>query len=283
MAWFYERLYPDVQLGIQGKIIYQKKTPYQDLKIYDTPRLGRMLTLDGTVQTTEKDEFIYHEMLTHPLLLSHPAPQKVLVIGGGDGGVVREVLKHKTVDKVYLVEIDDSVIKNSEKYLPSICKGGALSENNRRLKIIVDDGAAFIQNTQERFDLCLIDSPDPMGVARALFSRKFYQNVFAILTAQGMMIRQTGSTMWQPEEVRHNYNIVRKIFSFVTVQLAAIPTYVGGFFSFIIASKEIDINEISCEEIAGRYQKLKLRTQYYNPQIHFASRQLPNYLRSIIK
>lgn len=283
MSWFYEKLYPDVKLGIQGKIVYQKKTPYQDLKIYDTPRLGRMLTLDGTVQTTEKDEFIYHEMMSHPLLLTYPAPQKVLVIGGGDGGVVREVLKHKTVKEVYLVEIDGSVIKNSEQYLPSICKGGALSEHNRRVKIVVDDGAGFIRNTKEKFDLCLIDSPDPIGVARVLFSRRFYQDIFSILTAQGMMIRQTGSTMWQPDEIRHNYKIVKKIFPFVTVQLAAIPTYIGGFFSFVIASKEIDMERVSYEEIEERYQRAKLRTKYYNPQIHFASRKLPNYLRSIVQ
>jgi spermidine synthase len=121
-VWFYESLYPDIKIGIKGKIVYKKKTPYQDLRIYQTPRFGRMLTLDGAIQTTQNDEFIYHEMLTHPLLLSHPDAKNVLVIGAGDGGVLREVLKHK-VKQVILVEIDSDVIELSKKYLPTISKG----------------------------------------------------------------------------------------------------------------------------------------------------------------
>ncbi|MBL7132363.1 MAG: polyamine aminopropyltransferase [Candidatus Omnitrophica bacterium] len=278
--WFYERLYPDIKIGVKGKLIYKKKTPYQDLRIYKTPRFGNMLTLDGTIQTTAKDEFIYHEMLTHPLLLSCPNPKKVLVVGAGDGGILREVLKHK-VEKVYIVEIDNEVIRTSKRYLPSI-NDGAFARN-RRVEIIIDDGAKFIQRTGEKFDIAIVDSPDPLGVARVLFSKKFYKNINSVLTDKGMMIRQTGSTMLQPEEIKQNYRIMKQVFPYVSVQLAAIPTYIGGFFSFLIASKKINPEKVSFGKIQQRYKKLNLKTKYYNPQIHFASRKLPNYLRSIIR
>lgn len=278
--WFYERLYPDIKIGVKGKLIYKKKTHFQDLRIYKTPRFGNMLTLDGAIQTTAKDEFIYHEMLTHPVLLSCPNPKKVLVVGAGDGGILREVLKHK-VEKAYIVEIDNEVIRTSKRYLPSI-NDGAFARN-RRVEIVIDDGAKFIQRTGEKFDVVIVDSPDPLGVARVLFSKKFYKNINSVLTDKGMMIRQTGSTILQPEEIKQNYRIMKQVFPYVSVQLAAIPTYIGGFFSFLIASKKINPEKVSLGKIQQRYKKLNLKTKYYNPQIHFASRKLPNYLRSIIR
>ena len=274
--WLYETLYPDVKLGIRGKLIYKKKTPYQDLRIYDTPRFGKTLILDGAIQTTERDEFIYHEMLTHPPLLAHPGPEKVLVIGAGDGGVLREVLKHG-IKKVYLVEIDSEVIRVSKRYLPSLSNGAF--GKDKRVKIIIDDGAKFIQDTKERFDIVIVDSPDPLGVARVLFSRKFYRNIFSVLSDKGMAIRQSGSTILQPKELRQNYRLMKQVFPYVSVQLAAIPTYIGGFFSFLIGSKKINPEEVSYDKISKRYRKLKLRTKYYNPDIHFASTKLPTYLR----
>ena len=226
------------------------------------------------------NEFIYHEMLTHPLLLTCPSPQKVLVIGAGDGGVLREVLKHK-VKKVTLVEIDGEVIQTSKRYLPSISKG-TLAEN-KRVKIIIDDGAKFIQETKERYDTVIVDSPDPVGVAKVLFSKKFYKDIFSILTDKGMLIRQTGSTMLQPEEIRQNYKIMKQVFPYVSIQLAAIPTYIGGFFSFLIGSKKINPEEVSYRKIQNRYKKLNLKTNYYNPEIHFASKKLPNYIKKIVQ
>jgi spermidine synthase len=273
--WFYETLYPDIKLGLKGKLIYKKKTPYQDLKIYETPRFGKVLVLDGVVQTTEKDEFIYHEMLTHPVLLAHPKPEKILIIGAGDGGVLREVLKHKKIKKVCMVEIDKAVISASQKYLPSISQGAF---RDRRAKIIIDDGAKFIRETKEKFDIVIIDSPDPIGVAKVLFSKKFYQNIFSILKSEGMTIRQTGSTILQPREVKDNYKLLAKVFPVVVVQIAAIPTYIGGFFSFCIASKKINPFSIPYKKLLAKYNQLNLKTKYYNPQIHFASAKSPNYM-----
>lgn len=274
--WTFETLYPDIKLGFKGKLIHKKKTPYQDLKIYQTRRFGKILILDGNTQTTEKDEFIYHEMMTHPVLLAHPKPEKVLIIGAGDGGILREILKYPTVKKISMVELDEEVILTSKKYLPSISNG---SFKDKRAKIIIADGANFVSQTKEKFDLAIIDSPDPVGPAKVLFSKKFYQNIFSVLNADGIMIRQTGSTMWQPKEVKANYKLLSAIFTFCAIQLAAIPTYAGGFFSFVIASKKINPAAAPYIKIAQKYKKLRLKTKYYNPQIHFSSLQLPNYLK----
>lgn len=277
--WFFESLYPDIKIGIKGKIVYKKKTSYQDLRIYDTPCFGRMLTLDGAVQTTQKDEFIYHEMLTHPLLLTHPKPEKVLVIGAGDGGVLREVLKHK-VKQVVLVEIDKAVIDLSRKYLPTLSKGAF---TDKRVKIVIDDGAKFIRQTRDKFDIAIIDSPDPVGPARVLFSTKFYRDIYAVLKRDGIMIRQTGSSILQLNEIKENYRILAKIFPVVIPQVAAIPTYIGGFFTFLIGSKKINPAKISAKNMADKYKRAKLKTDYYNPEIHFASLQIPNYVRRVVK
>ena len=277
--WFYETLHEDIKLGFKGKQICSKKTAYQSCKIYETPRFGQMLILDGAIQTTEKDEFIYHEMLTHPLLLTHPKPEKVLIIGAGDGGILREVLKHR-VKEVTLVEIDEEVINFSKKHLPSLNNG---SFNDRRAKVIIGNGAKYIQETKEKFDIVIIDSPDPIGPAKILFSKGFYKNVFSILNNNGLMIRQTGSTILQLDILKKNHQILKSIFPYITIQIAAIPTYIVGFFSFIIASKSINLQKQSYQTISKRYSNLNLNTKYYNPDIHFASTKLPNYIGGAIK
>ena len=276
--WFYESLYPDIKIGVKGKIIHRKKTPYQDMQLYSTPRFGKMLTLDGAIQTTEADEFIYHEMLTHPAMITHPNPKNILIIGGGDGGALREVLKYK-IKKVYLVEIDKDVINISKKYLDKICQK---SFHDKRLNIVIDDGAKFIKNTKERFDIVIVDSPDPIGPAKILFSKSFYSRVNSILTSKGIMIRQSGSTTLQADELKSNYKMLKKIFPVVEVQLAAIPTYIGGFFSFIIASKGTNPKKLNVKDIKRRINKLRLRTKYYNPEVHTGSMGLPGYVRRLL-
>ncbi|MCK5083205.1 MAG: polyamine aminopropyltransferase [Candidatus Omnitrophica bacterium] len=277
--WIYETLYPDIKIGLKGKLLYKKKTSYQDMQIYDTQRFGKLLLLDGAIQTTEKDEFIYHEMITHPVLFMHPKPENILVIGGGDGGVLREVLKHR-VKKVILVEIDEKVIKFSERYFPSLSKGAF---RNSRVKIVIEDGAKFIRETKEKFDIVIVDSPDPVGVAKVLFSRKFYKGIFPILKEKGIMIRQTGSTVIQDGVLKKNYKILKQVFPYVATQIMAIPAYIGGFFSLTIASKSIDPQQVSYKTVFKKYERLKLKTKYYNPRIHFASMQLPNYVKEELK
>ena len=274
--WCTETLYPDVKISLKGKLLYKEKTPYQDLKIYKTERFGNLLLLDGAIQTTEKDEFIYHEMLTHTVMLIHPQPKRILIIGGGDGGILKEVIKYKDVESIYLVEIDKRVIEISQKYLKTICQNAF---EDKRVNIIIEDGAKFVKKTKEKFDIVIVDSPDPIGVAKVLFSSKFYKNIFNCLEKDGLMIRQTGSTILQKSELEENWKILNKIFPYVWIHLIATPTYIGGFFSLTVASKKIDLFKIDIDKLEKKFNRLKIKTKYYNPYLHIASSVLPEYIR----
>jgi spermidine synthase len=278
--WIYETLYPDIKVGLKGNLIYKKKSRFQDLRIYKTERFGNVLVLDGAIQTTQKDEFIYHEMMSHTLMLLHPKPERILIIGGGDGGILREVLKYKSVKKAYLVEIDRQVIELTKKYLKSICKN---SFSDKRTKIVLDDGAKFLHETDKKFDIVIVDSPDPVGVAKTLFSKKFYKDINSVLTDNGFMIRQTGSTILQPHGLKDNCKILKTIFPHVWPHMTAIPTYIGGFFSLTAAGKATDISDVSIDILEKRYKKNKLKTQYYNPYLHIGSVLLPEYVNRSIR
>jgi len=275
--WFYETLFPLARLGLKvKKTLVSNKSLYQEIRVLDTYEFGRALVLDGVVQTTEADEFIYHEMLTHLPLLSHPRPERVLIIGGGDGGILREVLKHP-VKEVFLVEIDEKVIKYSKTYLGSICGN---SFEDRRANIVIDDGANFIRKCEGNFDVAIIDSSDPAGPASVLFSSEFYRNAFNALTpGEGIFVQQTGSTFLQPKELPYVYKRLKKIFPFVAAFLAAVPTYIGGFFGLVLASKGINPLKVRLSEIEKKYKKFRLNTKYYTPQIHFSSFVLPTYIK----
>lgn len=280
-TWFYESLFPSVKLGLKVKqTLVSNKSQYQKINILDTYEFGRVLVLDGVVQTTERDEFIYHEMLTHLPMLSHPCPERVLIIGGGDGGILREVLKYP-VKEVFLVEIDKKVIEFSKTHLSAICRN---SFNDRRANIIINDGVNFVKEGKGKFDVMIVDSSDPIGPAQVLFSSKFYRDVFNKLShGDGILAQQTGSPFLQREELPHVYRRLKKIFPFVTTFSTAVPTYIGGLFSFVFASKGINPMKIRLSEIEKRYRKLKLKTRYYNPKIHHSSFALPTYIREAVE
>jgi len=280
-TWFYESLFPSVKLGLKVKeTLVSKKSAYQKINILDTYEFGKVLVLDGIVQTTEADEFIYHEMLTHLPMLSHSHPKRVLIIGGGDGGVLREVLKHP-VKEVFLVEIDEKVIELSKTYLSAICRN---SFADRRANIIIDDGVNFIKECKGKFDVTIIDSSDPIGPSKVLFSSKFYRDAFnALSNGEGIFAQQTGSPFLQREELPYVYKRLKKIFPFVATFLTAVPTYVGGFFSFVFASKGIDPLNIHLAQLEKRYRKFKLKTRYYNPEIHLASFALPTHIKETVE
>ena len=275
--WFSETLHPSVRQTLKIKeILYSGKTPFQRVQILDTEQFGKALILDGVVQTTEKDEFIYHEMMTHAPLFSHPNPKRVLVIGGGDGGIVREVLKHP-VEEVYLVEIDEQVITLSKKYLGAICKGVF---RDSRTRVRVEDGAKFIMEQTNPFDIVIIDSTDPIGPAKALFSKKIYQTIKRILNPQGILVRQTGSTVFQPNEWVENYRQLKGFFSQVHPFVITVPTYIGGLFSLVFASNRINPFALDLAMLKARYGELQLKTRYYNPEIHQSCFWLPEYMKS---
>lgn len=276
-TWFSEVLHPAVRQALRvKKVLYAGKTPFQKVQILSTDQFKRTLILDGVVQTTEKDEFIYHEMMVHVPLFSHPNPKRVLIIGGGDGGILREVLKHP-VEEVYLVEIDEQVITLSKKYLKAICQNAF---SDPRAKVRVEDGAKFIAQQGQPFDVIIVDSTDPIGPAKVLFSRKFYQGVKQLLTGGGIMVRQTGSTIFQDKEWLENCHQAIGFFTHVHPYLIAVPTYIGGFFSLLFASDQVDPFALDLLLVKARYGELQLKTRYYNPQTHQSCFRLPEYMES---
>jgi len=274
--WVVEKLFPDIQTAYQLKArLHGEDTPFQSMKIVDSVRFGKMLLLDDVVQTTEADEFIYHEMMAHIPLFALQKPENVLIIGGGDGGILREVLKHTSVKKATMVEIDGRVVEFSKKHLSSICKKAF---SDKRTNLVIDDGAAFVRNTKEKYDAVIVDSSDPIGPATVLFTKEFYGNVKKILTPKGIMVRQSGSTFYQPKELRENFALLKKIFKYNAPCVFAVPTYVGGFFCLTFSSLGTDPLKAQERNIAKRFSALNLKTQYYNPGIHVASFKAPEYV-----
>lgn len=216
--------------------LVRKQTKYQDLAIVDTYAFGRMLVLDGIVQTTIKDEFVYHEMITHIPLFTHPNPQKVLVVGGGDGGAVREILKHKSVKKVVLCEIDECVIDECKKFLPEISS----SLDDPKCEIFIGDGIKYVHEHKNEFDVIIVDSTDPFSIAEGLFGGSFYKEIYDCLTDDGIFIAQTETPFYLPQVVKKVFNDAKAFFPITKLFMAAIPTYPSGYWSFTIGSKRYD-------------------------------------------
>lgn len=283
MQWFYDS-YPPFYGFRTGhkikKLIYQKKTPYQQIKIFDTETFGRVFTLDRATQLTERDEFIYHEMLVHPAMLNHPNPKKVLIIGGGDGGALRECLKYESVSEVYLVEIDKEVIKAAGKYLRFVHRN---SFNDKRAKIVVEDGFKFLTKGKYKnfFDIVIVDctDPDPKNIALVLFKEKFYKAIFNSLKKEGILIYQSGSLFFTPKGYWDIYKKIKKIFPFAGIYWTVVPSYPGAIWGFTYGSKKIDFKKINLTQLGKKYKKLKLKTEFYNPQVHQNSFYLPNFVK----
>lgn len=255
------------------KTIYTEQTEFQHLAIIETEEFGKALVLDGVIQTTERDEFIYHEMITHPALMSHPYPAKVLVIGGGDGGTVRELLKYETIQQVDLVEIDEKVIWAGREFLPDI--SGGLSDT--RVNIFIEDGLKFTKKKHNYYDIVIIDSSDPVGPAVELFSEGFYREVYNSLKDDGMMVAQTESPQFNAELLSEVNKRVSGIFPITRPYLTSIASYIGGFFTFTVGSKKYDPLTVTVEEEKIKIMDLK----YYNPDIHKACFALPNFVRQL--
>lgn len=253
--------------------LVRKKTEFQDLAIVDTYALGRMLLLDGIVQTTIKDEYVYHEMITHIPLFTHPNPKKVLVVGGGDGGAIREILKHKSVEKAVLCEIDKVVIEECKKFLPEI----SCALENPRCEIFIGDGIKYVHEHKNEFDVVIVDSTDPFGAAEGLFGGSFYKEIFECLTEDGIFIAQTETPFYLPEVVKRVYTDAKAVFPITKLFMAGIPTYPSGYWSFTIGSKKYDPENVDLSN------KLELDTKYYTKKLHQACFVLPKFVEDLTK
>ncbi|NFE66672.1 polyamine aminopropyltransferase [Clostridium sporogenes] len=255
------------------KTLLNKKTPFQELTIVKSKTLGNMLLLDGIVQTTEKDEYVYHEMITHIPLFTHPNPKKVLVVGGGDGGTIREVLKHPSVEKAVLCEIDEEVIKASKEFLPTI----SCALDNPKCEIFIGDGIKYVHEHKNEFDIIIVDSTDPFGAAEGLFGGSFYKEIYQALTDKGIFVAQTETPFYLPEVVKKVYDDARTIFPITKLFMAAIPTYPSGYWSFTIGSKKLD------PATADLSNTIDIETKYYTKALHKASFVLPKFVEDLIE
>jgi len=249
------------------RLLLSEKTPFQKMEIYETASHGRVLLLDGLVQTTEKDEFFYHEMLVHPAMTSHPRPRDVLIIGGGDGGALREVLRYP-IRSSLLVEIDARVIEVCRKYFPGL----ATSFGNKRAEILVDDGSRFIRETDLRFDVVLVDSSDPVGPSAVLHQKAFYVALKRCLRPGGIIAAQAGAPLFHLEHLRKKRLFLKMLFSFALYYLGPVPTYPGGLWCYVFLSDQVDPRK-------GPRKNVPRKLKYYNADVHHGAFALPEFLK----
>jgi len=288
-TWFSESLYPNFykQSIKKDKELISKQTKFQKLEIFYNSFFGKVLTLDDIVQTTEEDEFFYHEMFVHVPLFTYAAskkqkPEKVLIIGGGDGGILREVLKHRSVSQAVMIELDEEVTRACEEHMPNLNKG-AFKDKRADVKFI--DGIEYVKNavqSGQKFDIILVDSTDPIGAAEPLFTEEFYSNCNAILNEGGILSTQSGVPFFQKSEMQNVKQKLNNIFKVATFFVVPVPTYVGSFMVLSYASSvnplDFSINDYQSVFAEAKIENLK----YYNPEIHFSSFLLPNYIKQSI-
>lgn len=272
--WFTEK--QTEHFGITARItrtLHTEQTPFQKLDMVETAEFGNMLILDGMVMTTQKDEFVYHEMVAHVPLFTHPKPENVLVVGGGDGGVIREVLKHPSVKKATLVEIDGKVIEYSKKYLPEIA--GKLDDP--RVEVKVDDGFMHIAQSENEYDVIMVDSTEPVGPAVSLFTKGFYAGIANALKEDGMFVAQTDNPWFKADLIRNVYRDVKEIFPITRLYTANIPTYPSGLWTFTLGSKKYDPLAVSDDRFHD------IDTKYYTKELHKACFVLPKFVADLVK
>ncbi|MEX2642443.1 MAG: polyamine aminopropyltransferase [Acetobacterales bacterium] len=279
MSWFTETLYDDWQQRFPiSREVFRHKTDFQDVIIFETPRFGRVLALDGVVQTTERDEFIYHEMLAHVPVFGHGAARSVLIIGGGDGGTLREVLRHD-VERATMVEIDPSVIDLCREHMPTLSDGAF---DDPRAEIVVADGCAFMRESDRTFDVIMVDSTDPHGPGEVLFTAEFYGDCRKRLNPGGILATQSGVPFMQPEELTNSAERLGRHFADAAFYVAPVPEYVGGFMAFGFAPAGGPPQPPAAEDLERRFAKAGFRTKYYTPAIHRAAFALPAFALELI-
>ena len=278
-SWINETLYPDWgQRFLVKRELARVKSDFQDIVIFESHGHGRVMLLDGVVQITERDEFVYQEMLTHVPLLAHGAAKRVLIIGAGDGGVLKRVLQHRNVERAVMVEIDGEVIRLAKEHLPGI---GGDAWHDPRAEVIVGDGIDYVRQAGAgSFDVVIVDSTDPIGVGEVLFTDEFYANCARILSDRGVIVNQCGVPAMQADELRETSQRRARFFPDVSAYVAAVSTYVGGFMTLGWAAKENGLRSVGVEEIRRRADVAGVLdgTGYWTPEIHAGAFHLPPYI-----
>jgi spermidine synthase len=275
----FERLTPSSGVYFDGTLVERRQTPFQLLEVYDTPDLGRIFRLDGFNMTSEKDEFFYHENLVHPAAIAHPHPKRALVIGGGDGGSSEELLKHSTLERVHMVELDPVVVEVSRAQFARVHRGAF---EDPRFKLTVGDGLAYLKATDVRYDLVSMDLTDPVGPSVELYSPATFALAKRAMAAEGALTLHIGSPFSHPERVRSTLDNLRQVFRVVTTYFVHIPLY-GSIWGFACASESLDPRTIPPEEAERRLGERGVKDlRYYNGETHRAVFALPNYVKELV-
>jgi spermidine synthase len=277
--WIPETLFDDLGFRMTyevERVLYEMQTEHQHLVLFEHPFFGKMLMLDGATQVTTADEFVYHEMMTHVPIFAHGNAREVLIVGGGDCGIAEEVLKHKSVKRLTQVEIDASVVEFSKEHFPEFTKP-VLAD--KRFDLVIDDGMNYVAATDRRFDVIIVDSTDPQGPGKVLFSHKFYAACRRCMTKGAVMVTQNGVPIFQSGELTAGIAKLRKLFADGTCYIAAIPTYVGGHMAMGFATDNAKLRQASVKAIADRYKKAgRFATRYWTPEVHVAAFALPRFI-----
>lgn len=278
-AWFDETLHDHFRQSLTvDRLLYDSETEHQRIMVFENGTFGRVMTLDGAVQTTEGDNHIYHEMMAHVPILAHGQARRVLIVGGGDGGMAREVLKHESVGHVTMVEIDAGVVEFCKEYLPALSDGAF---DDPRLNLVIADGAQFMRDCAERFDVIIVDSTDPVGPGEVLFTDSFYGHASRCLTEGGVLVTQNGVPWLQGAELTGTMRAFKALFSDASCYLATVPTYAGGPMAFGWgtngAAASVDLGTLR-----ARYAAAGIATRYYTPEVHLAAFALPGYVLDLM-
>ena len=277
--WVMEQLTPDAAFGFRASNVQRRQTPYQTLEMMDTPSFGRVMRLDNCFMTSERDEFFYHECMAHPAAIAHPAPRSALIIGGGDGGLAEELLKHNTMQRVVLAELDAAVIEASKAELEQVHRN---VWENPRLQIQIGDGMAFIDQTEERFDLLVMDLTDPDTPAGSLYEAPALQRMQRVLAPGGALVLHLGSPVFHPEQVQRLSRTLHGLFTHVRCYGVYVPLY-GAYWGMAVCSDSLDAKAVDAQTVQQRLQARGVQQlQYYNPEVHAALFALPNYYQKLV-
>lgn len=263
-----------------NRLLFSEQTPYQLVEVYETDTWGNLLTIDGMVMLSEKDEFVYHEMLVHVGMFAHPQPRRILIIGGGDGGTAREVMRHPSVEQVDMVEIDEAVVRASKQYLPDVGDW-----NNPKLNVLFEDGIEFVQSIDEPYDVIIVDGSDPVGPAGGLFERTFIQACYNGLAERGVLTAQTESPWIKAyhQSMKNVFSSLDGIYPVSKMYLAYIPLYPAGMWSFACACKGLDpLSDDTLNRVRDGLKNFGDKLGYYNASVHEGCFALPNFVRDII-
>lgn len=275
MGWIKEQQSPHLWLSTEtDEILYSGESEFQKIVVANSLEFGKMLVLDGVFQTSEKEEFVYHEVMSHIPLYLHPNPKHVLIIGGGDGGVARECVRHDCVETVTMVEIDGKVVELSKQYLPTIAK--AMIEEDPKLTVKIGDGIGFMAEANDYYDVIIVDCSDPIGPGEGLFTEEFYKNVYKALKSDGLFVQQTESPFMHQELVKKCYGYVENIFPMARLYTAFIPIYPSGMHCFTMGTKKYDPLEWTPN------RPIIEPTKYYNFGIQKSAFVLPNFVKDLL-